>query len=61
MWDWLFGTAHLPKELPADYGVEGPMPKTVVGQLIYPFLPPATPTEAGQRASAGEAAAARPR
>jgi sterol desaturase/sphingolipid hydroxylase (fatty acid hydroxylase superfamily) len=41
-WDWLFGTSHLPRELPADYGVDDPLPQTVLGQMVYPFLPPSS-------------------
>jgi sterol desaturase/sphingolipid hydroxylase (fatty acid hydroxylase superfamily) len=40
-WDWLFGTAYLPRgQWPAAYGVEDELPGTVAGQLLYPFLPP---------------------
>ncbi len=40
VWDWLFGTAHLPREFPADYGVTNSLPQTVAGQMVYPFVPP---------------------
>jgi sterol desaturase/sphingolipid hydroxylase (fatty acid hydroxylase superfamily) len=39
-WDWLFGTSYLPDELPKDYGIDDPLPQTVLGQMVYPFLPP---------------------
>ena len=40
-WDRLFGTHYLPHgQWPAAYGVEEKLPSSVVGQLIYPFLPP---------------------
>lgn len=38
MFDWLFGTLHLPKRAwPDRYGVGEPMPKTYLGQLAHPF------------------------
>jgi len=51
-WDWLFGTSYLPDELPKDYGIDDPLPQGVLGQLIHPFLAPAS--------SAGDGAARRP-
>jgi sterol desaturase/sphingolipid hydroxylase (fatty acid hydroxylase superfamily) len=38
VWDWLFGTAYLPKEEPARLGFEGveSFPKTLVGELVWP-------------------------
>ena len=41
-WDWLFGTSYLPNELPKDYGIDNPLPQTVLGQLVHPFLPPSS-------------------
>jgi sterol desaturase/sphingolipid hydroxylase (fatty acid hydroxylase superfamily) len=42
-WDWLFGTSYLPNELPKDYGIDEPLPQqTVLGQLVYPFVPPSS-------------------
>jgi sterol desaturase/sphingolipid hydroxylase (fatty acid hydroxylase superfamily) len=38
--DRLFSTHNLPKEWPAAYGIEAPMPPTLVDQLIYPLTPP---------------------
>jgi sterol desaturase/sphingolipid hydroxylase (fatty acid hydroxylase superfamily) len=38
--DWLFGTLHLPKTHPADYGISETLPRSVAGQLLYPFDPP---------------------
>jgi len=28
-------------ELPSDYGIDQPLPQTVLGQMIHPFLPSA--------------------
>jgi sterol desaturase/sphingolipid hydroxylase (fatty acid hydroxylase superfamily) len=45
VWDWLFRTHHLPRgQWPAAYGIEDPMPDSVAGQLLHPFLPPPTRT-----------------
>jgi len=39
--DRLFGTWYLPaRQWPPSYGVDQPMPETMSGQLIEPFLPP---------------------
>lgn len=43
VWDWLFGTAYLPQEWPADYGVADPLPQSVLGQMAYPFAPHSPP------------------
>lgn len=41
IWDWLFRTHYLPRgAFPPAYGVSDVLPETVVGQLVYPFLPP---------------------
>ncbi len=37
--DRIFGTFHLPREWPAQYGTDTPMPESVTGQLIEPFAP----------------------
>ena len=53
--DRLFSTHNLPKEWPASYGIEAPMPPMLMDQLIYPLMPPDpiavdAPTEAvGER------------
>lgn len=37
--DRLFGTYHMPKDhWPAEYGTVSPLPKTVIGQTLYPVL-----------------------
>jgi sterol desaturase/sphingolipid hydroxylase (fatty acid hydroxylase superfamily) len=53
VWDWLFGTLHLPKEWPSAYGIDTALPSSVVGQLIYPFRPAtaSVPERAGISAS----------
>ncbi|MCA9577577.1 MAG: sterol desaturase family protein [Myxococcales bacterium] len=39
VWDWLFGTAHVPDAPPARLGFEGieTFPETFPGQLLYPL------------------------
>lgn len=37
LFDRLFGTYHMPKDLwPAFYGTTTPLPRSVIGQLLYP-------------------------
>jgi len=38
--DRLFGTHYLPARWPADYGLERPMPKTLLGQWLSPWRTP---------------------
>ncbi|MEI8021102.1 MAG: sterol desaturase family protein [Schlesneria sp.] len=35
--DWVFGTIHLPKDLPVAYGVEPALPGAIIAQLVYPL------------------------
>jgi sterol desaturase/sphingolipid hydroxylase (fatty acid hydroxylase superfamily) len=35
--DWIFGTLHLPKTHPTDYGIDEQLPRSVVGQLLQPL------------------------
>jgi len=38
LWDRLFGSLHLPGDhWPALYGTAAPVPRTLLGQLVYPF------------------------
>ncbi|KXF82600.1 sterol desaturase family protein [Enterovibrio coralii] len=38
LFDWLFGTMHMPKQhWPAEYGTTKPLPKSIIGQTIYPL------------------------
>jgi sterol desaturase/sphingolipid hydroxylase (fatty acid hydroxylase superfamily) len=37
IWDWLFGTAHLPSTKPAAYGVSDPFPHGYVAQVLHAF------------------------
>lgn len=37
--DRVFGTFYLPREWPAEYGIDTPMPDTLTGQLLEPFGP----------------------
>jgi sterol desaturase/sphingolipid hydroxylase (fatty acid hydroxylase superfamily) len=37
--DRIFGTHHLPKEWPADYGIKAKLPDSLFGQLVYPLQP----------------------
>jgi sterol desaturase/sphingolipid hydroxylase (fatty acid hydroxylase superfamily) len=51
-WDWMFGTAYLPRgKWPTAYGVTNRLPDTVAGQLLHPFLPPPADAPAPARAS----------
>jgi sterol desaturase/sphingolipid hydroxylase (fatty acid hydroxylase superfamily) len=43
LWDWLFGTHHLPKEWPPAYGIDTALPKSIAGQLLYPLRPSIDP------------------
>ncbi len=43
--DRVFGTFHLPREWPAAYGLDRPMPESVTGQLLEPFAPIQKPQE----------------
>lgn len=45
--DRLFGSLHLPREWPAAYGIEAPMPARLHRQLLAPMI--ATPTPAVRR------------
>src|SRR5262249_43316286 len=36
-WDWLFGTAYLPREKPAGYGISNPFPSGYFAQNLYAF------------------------
>jgi sterol desaturase/sphingolipid hydroxylase (fatty acid hydroxylase superfamily) len=45
-WDWLFGTHYLPGHWPTDYGIDEPLPPSVVGQLLHP-LSPSPPSASG--------------
>jgi sterol desaturase/sphingolipid hydroxylase (fatty acid hydroxylase superfamily) len=44
IWDWLFGTAYLPKEEPARLGFSGieSFPDTLVGEMVWPVELPAS-------------------
>lgn len=35
--DKVFGTLHLPRHFPAEYGTDHPVPATIAGQLLTPF------------------------
>jgi sterol desaturase/sphingolipid hydroxylase (fatty acid hydroxylase superfamily) len=37
IFDWLFGTLHLPDRMPAKYGLSAPIAKDYIGQLLHPF------------------------
>ena len=38
--DRMFGTLYLPEHFPADYGIQTPMPATLIGQLLSPMESP---------------------
>jgi len=46
--DLVFGSFYLPKQFPAEYGIEGPFPEDMIGQVMEAFAParPPTPSEA---------------
>jgi sterol desaturase/sphingolipid hydroxylase (fatty acid hydroxylase superfamily) len=37
--DRIFGTHYLPREWPAAYGIEAPLPESLIEQLAYPLFP----------------------
>jgi sterol desaturase/sphingolipid hydroxylase (fatty acid hydroxylase superfamily) len=37
LWDILFGTFHMPPRAPERLGVADPVPRGLIGQLIWPF------------------------
>ena len=37
--DRVFGTFYLPREWPAAYGTDTPVPTGLMGQLLEPFAP----------------------
>lgn len=41
--DHVFGTLHLPKAWPEAYGIDAPMPASLVGQVLSPFVMPGDP------------------
>ncbi len=49
--DRLFGTHHLPKEWPTEYGIDEKLPESLTGQLLYPFHV-ATPVKAADQMTA---------
>ena len=45
-WDVVFGTFYMPRgEAPRSFGTNTPVPKTVLGQLLFPFRRARAPTE----------------
>jgi len=38
--DRVFGTFYLPREWPAEYGTDTPVPNNLLDQLLAPFMPP---------------------
>ena len=46
VFDWLFGTLHLPARYPVRYGIDEPMPQTYLGQLTQPFRTTPAPAAA---------------
>lgn len=50
--DLLFGTAYMPKKKwPPKYGINGPMPSNLLGQLLHPFVPEDQPRRSGAAVS----------
>lgn len=54
IWDWMFGTFHMPEgRLPQEFGVDDHhFPEGYFSQLIYPFKPAAAPTPSSPMAAA---------
>lgn len=54
-WDWLFGTAYLPKDRKAEnFGIGETLPDSYAGQLLHPFRKdPAPVTPPGSAAAPG--------
>jgi sterol desaturase/sphingolipid hydroxylase (fatty acid hydroxylase superfamily) len=44
--DWIFGTLHLPDQMPERLGIDDPVPADYLRQLAYPVLPAAKPAPA---------------
>jgi sterol desaturase/sphingolipid hydroxylase (fatty acid hydroxylase superfamily) len=60
-WDWLFGTSYLPNELPNDYGINDPLPPSVLAQMVHPFAPAqAAPGARAQAAPGASSSSNRP-
>lgn len=54
--DHLFGTYQSPDDWPTEYGIDAPMPASLGGQLLEPFMPPrqARPAVAAVAVTGGE-------
>jgi sterol desaturase/sphingolipid hydroxylase (fatty acid hydroxylase superfamily) len=52
--DWIFGSLHLPKAWPDDYGIKASMPEALVDQLVYPLFPPTAPAAGRIRPESSE-------
>jgi sterol desaturase/sphingolipid hydroxylase (fatty acid hydroxylase superfamily) len=51
VWDWLFGTLHLPAHWTPSYGVDEALPQSIIGQLLYPLGAAPGPTGAAEAAA----------
>ncbi|QXQ06271.1 sterol desaturase family protein [Sphingosinicellaceae bacterium] len=56
--DRLFGTHHLPREWPAEYGTDTVMAPTLAGQMVQPFQRPASRAVVSPCTTPGKAASA---
>jgi sterol desaturase/sphingolipid hydroxylase (fatty acid hydroxylase superfamily) len=52
--DRLFGTHHLPKAWPPNYGIDAPTPPAMLDQLLDPFVPARKPAAAAARPEASK-------
>jgi sterol desaturase/sphingolipid hydroxylase (fatty acid hydroxylase superfamily) len=55
MFPWLdriFGTHYLPNEWPERYGIDEPMPDSLAGQFVNPFIPPRSVASSSERVEA---------
>jgi sterol desaturase/sphingolipid hydroxylase (fatty acid hydroxylase superfamily) len=55
--DWIFGSLYLPREWPADYGINAKIPEALVDQLVCPLFPP--DVERGEPCALAAASASR--
>ena len=49
--DRVFGTFYLPREWPAAYGTDTPVPDGLIGQLLEPLAPSLKARAGGSEAS----------
>jgi sterol desaturase/sphingolipid hydroxylase (fatty acid hydroxylase superfamily) len=50
VWDWIFGTHYRAASFPAAYGLDEPLPASVLSQLLYPLHAPEDTVESAETA-----------